>query len=47
MFNKLKRTNVLDRKSINYAELDKELKVELSILRRVGYFYKCTRCWCS
>ena len=39
MFSNRKKVNVLERKDVNYAELDKELKVELSILRRTRYFY--------
>ena len=38
MFDKIKKINVLDRKKINYAELDKELKVELSILGGLDIF---------
>ena len=40
MFNKIKKINVLDRKKINYAELDKELKVELSILSGLDIYTK-------
>ncbi len=38
MFNKIKKINVLDRNKINYAELDKELKVELAILGGLDIF---------
>ena len=38
MFNKLKKINVLDRKTVNYAELDKELKVELAVLGGLDIF---------
>ena len=38
MLKKPKKINILDRKSINYAELDKELKVELSILGGLDIF---------
>ena len=38
MFEKLRKTNVLDRKGVNYAELDKELKVELAVLGGLDIF---------
>ncbi len=38
MLKKPKKINILERKGVNYAELDKELKVELSILGGLDIF---------
>ena len=38
MFGRIKKINVLDRKRINYTEIDKELKVELAILGGLDIF---------
>ena len=38
MGEKMKKINILDRKKINYSELDDELKVEIAILGGLDIF---------
>jgi hypothetical protein len=37
-----KKIDYLAEQGLTFSELSEDIKVELSVLRRIGYLYRCT-----